>query len=138
MLLLDLLSREPGPESLQPGLVPARGHAGIIGSDAVFYLVTSLSAEQASPAEMAAWARGHWSIEAVHHIRDRTMDEDRHTVRTKNAAQNWATVRDTTISALRLAGYTNIKMAGRATAADPGLVLQTIALTSPNTLTQRL
>lgn len=49
------------------------------------YLVTSLT----------AWARGHWSIEAVHHIRDRTMDEDRHTARTKNAAQNWAIVRDT-------------------------------------------
>lgn len=103
-----------------------------------FYLVTSLSAEQASPADLAAWARGHWSVEAVHHVRDRTMDEDRHTVRTKHAAQNWAVVRDTTISALRLAGHTNIRKARRATAADPGLVLQTIALTSPNPLIKRL
>ncbi|WP_292649138.1 transposase [Nocardioides sp.] len=98
------------------------------------YLVTSLSAEQASPADLAAWARGHWSIEALHHVRDRTMDEDRHTVRTKNAAQNWATVPDTTISALRLAGHTNISKARRATAADPALVLQIIAQTSANGL----
>lgn len=80
-----------------------------LASTEEFYLVTSLSAEQARPAELAAWARGHWSIEVIHHVRDRTMDEDRHTVRTKNAAQNWATFRDTTISDLRLAGHTNIK-----------------------------
>jgi predicted transposase YbfD/YdcC len=99
-----------------------------------FYLVTSLSTDQASPAQLARWARGHWTVEAIHHVRDRTMDEDRHTIRTKNAALNWAIARDTTISALRLAGYKNIRQARRATIRDPGLVLQIIALTSQNRL----
>lgn len=36
------------------------------------------------------------------------MDEDRHTIRTGNAALNWAIVRDATISVYRLAGQTNI------------------------------
>lgn len=103
-----------------------------------FYLLTSLTAEQASPAELAACARGHWCLEAVHHIPNRTMVEDGHTVRTKNPAQNRATIRDTTISALRLASHTNISKARRATAVDPGLVLQTIARTRPNAVSDRL
>jgi hypothetical protein len=42
--------------------------------------------------------------------------------------------RGITLSALRLAGHTNISKVRRATAADPGLVLRTIAMTSPNTI----
>jgi predicted transposase YbfD/YdcC len=99
-----------------------------------FYLVTSLTADQASPADLARWARGHWTVEAVHYVRDMTMDEDRHTIRTKNAALNWAIVRDTTISALRLAGYTRIAETRRDTARDLGLVLQIIATISKNRL----
>jgi predicted transposase YbfD/YdcC len=33
------------------------------------YAVTSLAAHQATPAQIAAWSRGHWGIEALHHIR---------------------------------------------------------------------
>src|SRR6266704_2480939 len=36
------------------------------------YAITSLNAAQATPAELAGWIRGHWRIEAVHHIRDAT------------------------------------------------------------------
>jgi predicted transposase YbfD/YdcC len=40
------------------------------------YAVTSLTAAQASPARLADWIRGHWGIEALHHIRDTTFAED--------------------------------------------------------------
>ena len=33
------------------------------------YAVTSLAASQATPAHLAGWVRGHWGIEALHHIR---------------------------------------------------------------------
>jgi hypothetical protein len=33
------------------------------------YAVTSVGAHQATPAQLAAWIRGHWGIEALHHIR---------------------------------------------------------------------
>jgi predicted transposase YbfD/YdcC len=33
------------------------------------YAVTSLTAERAGPAELAAHIRGHWRLEALHHIR---------------------------------------------------------------------
>ena len=32
------------------------------------YAVTSLTAGQATPAQLAGWIRGHWRIEALHHI----------------------------------------------------------------------
>jgi hypothetical protein len=67
---------------------------------------------------MGAWTL---AVEAVHHVRDRTMDEDRHTIRTKNAALNWAIVRDTSIGALRLAGNTSIAKARLRPTATPDL-----------------
>jgi hypothetical protein len=36
------------------------------------YAITNLHAAQASPARLADWIRGHWGIEALHHIRDVT------------------------------------------------------------------
>jgi predicted transposase YbfD/YdcC len=41
----------------------------------VVYAVTSLTAAQAHPARLADWIRGHWGIEALHHIRDTTFAE---------------------------------------------------------------
>jgi predicted transposase YbfD/YdcC len=36
---------------------------------AAIYAVTSLAFGQATPAELAKWIRGHWQIEALHHVR---------------------------------------------------------------------
>ena len=47
------------------------------------YAITSLTAIQARPAELAAIVRGHWLIEdRLHWVRDVTYDEDRSQVRT--------------------------------------------------------
>ena len=49
----------------------------------VVYAVTSLAFEQAAADEIAAWIRGHWTIEnRLHWVRDVTYDEDRSQVRT--------------------------------------------------------
>ena len=40
------------------------------------YAITSLDAHQATPAQLAAWIRGHWQIEALHHLRDVSYGED--------------------------------------------------------------
>ncbi len=37
------------------------------------YAITNLHAAQASPARLADYIRGHWGIEALHHIRDVTF-----------------------------------------------------------------
>jgi predicted transposase YbfD/YdcC len=86
-------------------------------STEVIYAICSLPFEQARPAAIAAWLRGHWGIEnAVHWVRDVTFDEDRSSVRTGTAPQAMATLRNTAINLHRLAGATNIAEACRTAA----------------------
>ena len=73
------------------------------------YYVTDLSAEEASPEELAHHIRGHWRIEnRSHYVRDRTFDEDRSQTRVGGAPQALASLRNLAISILRLAGFENI------------------------------
>ncbi|WP_102922586.1 ISAs1 family transposase [Streptomyces noursei] len=71
------------------------------------YAVTSLAAEQATAAQLAAAVRGHWQIEALHHIRDTTFREDACRVRTGNAPRALATLRNLAIALAHLVGWTN-------------------------------
>nr|WP_256097048.1 ISAs1 family transposase [Streptomyces agglomeratus] len=82
------------------------------------YAVTSLSAGQATPAQFASLIRGHWSVEALHHVRDTTFDEDASQLRTGNAPRAMATWRNLAIGALRLAGRRAIAAALRRNARD--------------------
>ncbi|ADI04404.1 transposase [Streptomyces bingchenggensis BCW-1] len=52
--------------------------------------VTSLTAEQATPAELARLIRSHWKIEALHHVRDVTFTEDASRLRTGSAPRAMA------------------------------------------------
>nr|WP_260694876.1 ISAs1 family transposase [Streptomyces sp. IB201691-2A2] len=52
---------------------------------ATVYAVTSLTAEQATPPQLAKLIRDHWKIEALHHVRDTTFAEDASQLRTGNA-----------------------------------------------------
>ncbi|MFF7601426.1 ISAs1 family transposase [Streptomyces mirabilis] len=40
------------------------------------YAITSLTPAQATPAQLAQLIRGHWQIEALHHVRDVTFAEE--------------------------------------------------------------
>jgi len=91
----------------------------------VVYLITSADHQNAPPATLAAWVRGHWGIEnRLHYVRDMTFDEDRSQIRTGNAPQVMATLRSTTISLLRLTGVENIAQGLRHHARDPETVLK--------------
>jgi predicted transposase YbfD/YdcC len=91
----------------------------------VVYLITSADARSAPPATLAAWVQGHWGIEnSLHWVRDVTYDEDRSQIRTGAAPQVMATVRNTAISLLRLAGWANIAQALRHHARHPDLALK--------------
>ena len=75
----------------------------------VVYVITSASHHAAPPSTLATWVQGHWGIEnRAHWVRDVVYDEDRSRVRTGNAPQVMATLRNTAISLLRLSGATNI------------------------------
>jgi predicted transposase YbfD/YdcC len=91
------------------------------------YAVTSMTAIQASPAELAAIARGHWLIEdRLHWVRDLTYDEDRSQVRTARGPRVMASLRNLAIAILRLTGQTSIAAAVRHHARRPSRPLQTI------------
>ncbi|GAA4384001.1 ISAs1 family transposase [Actinomadura verrucosospora] len=68
------------------------------------YAVTSLTAERARP---AAHIRGHWRLEALHHVRDVTFAEDASRVRTGTAPRVMASVRNLVIALQQAIGWTN-------------------------------
>ena len=94
----------------------------------VVYAICSLDMIAAPPATVATWIQGHWAVEnALHWVRDVVFDEDRHQLRTGNGPQVMATLRNTAISLLRLAGHTKIATAlrhhGRSTSRPIDLLL---------------
>lgn len=80
----------PAPEGIFPYarqvfLVERYVHdlGGALTSAVAALGITALSAEQARPERLAGLARAHWGIEALHHIRDVTYDEDRSQLRNR-------------------------------------------------------
>lgn len=81
------------------------------------YIITSLTAETTSAAELNAMVRGHWTIEnRLHWVRDVTFNEDKSMVRTGNAPRLMASLRNLAISLYRIARIENIAKATRHTA----------------------
>lgn len=77
---------------------------GKIGRETV-YVTTSLTAAQATPADLARLLREHWSAEVEHHIRDISFGEDHSTSRTGHGPTNLATLRSAIKAALKDVGY---------------------------------
>ena len=92
------------------------------------YAVTSLTAEQATANQLARLVRDHWTIEALHHVRDTTFAEDASQLRTGNAPRAMATCRNLAIGALRAAGAKNIAAGLRRNARDPRRPLALLGL----------
>jgi hypothetical protein len=92
------------------------------------YAITSLSFELARPARLADLLRGHWAIEALHHIRDVTFAEDDSQVRTGAAPNVMAVLRNLVIGVISRAGPVNIAAALRRHARDPRRPLATLGL----------
>lgn len=83
------------------------------------YAVTSHDVHQAKPTELASHLRGHWTVEAQHHIRDRTFAEDASTVHAGNAPRVMATLRNLALGALKALRVTNIAKTTRAIRDQP-------------------
>src|SRR5882762_4792682 len=92
------------------------------------YAITSLDAHQATPAQLTAWIRGHWQIEALHHLRDVSYGEDASQIRTGSGPQAMATLRNLAIGILKTAGHTSIAAACRHHARDATRTLETLGL----------
>ena len=93
-------------------VVVYRERSGLDGrmiSSETSYYVTSIAAADAGPKLLATHVRGHWGIESLHWIRDWSFDEDRHQLRAAlSPARALATLRNLSISLIRLAGQNSI------------------------------
>lgn len=95
----------------------------------VVYVITSATHHDTPPDLLATWVQGHWGIEnRLHWVRDVTYDEDRAQIRAGAAPRVMATLRNTVIGILRLAGWTSIAAALRHHARNPDRAI-TCALT---------
>lgn len=67
----------------------------------VEYYLSSLDSARAPARVLLRWIRAHWGIEnQLHHVRDVTFDEDRCRVRTGNAPQVLAALRNAALHLL--------------------------------------
>src|SRR4051794_33176852 len=72
-------------------------------STEIFYLITSLPPETASPQRLLRLARDHWGIEnRLHYVRDVAFAEDR--CRVRAGARPLASLRNLAITLIRRAG----------------------------------
>ncbi len=68
----------------------------------VSYALTSLTGEEATPAQLAGLIRNHWHIEnRLHYVRDFTYDEDRCRVWVRDLPRNLACLTNAAISIIR-------------------------------------
>jgi hypothetical protein len=83
------------------------------GSKETVLAITSLNAHTATPADLAAIARGHWASEVRHRILDVTFGEDACQARAGSTPENLSTLRDIAIEAIDRAGHANTAHARR-------------------------
>ncbi len=69
-------------------------------------LLTGLPPERCGPDAPLRLFRNHWSVEnSLHHVKDRSCDEDRHTLRRPGLGEVFATLVNVSLNVLRLQGW---------------------------------
>jgi predicted transposase YbfD/YdcC len=94
------------------------------------HAITDLKPGRITHSQLAALIRGHWSIEALHHIRDVTYREDASRIRTGTAPRIMAGLRNLAIGLARLIGWTNIAAATDHYRSHPTDALQLLGFTT--------
>ena len=93
------------------------------------YGVTSLSPQGASPQRLLSLNRGHWTIEATHHILDWSFDEDRSRIRTGHGPENMTRLRRFAIGLIKARGLA-VAETMRRLARNPRRVLDFLKMTA--------
>lgn len=88
------------------------------------YVITSLPEQEAGPDCLLELARGQWSIESRHWIRDGVFGEDRSCLHTRHGLQVMAAFRNLVISLIRRQGTREITATQRHFAAHPRKALR--------------
>ncbi len=95
--------------------------------------ITSLDPERASAKQLLAISRGHWGIEnRLHWVRDVSFGEDACRVRTGEAPEILAAIRNAALRLMRSSGLSEIAAALRRHAAKPHEALRLIMSFAPS------
>jgi hypothetical protein len=81
--------------------------------------ITSLGADETTPADLLAHVRGHWRVEHAHWLRDVIWKEDKSLIRTGNGPQIWSVLANLVIILFRIHGVTSYTAETRRCAQDP-------------------
>jgi predicted transposase YbfD/YdcC len=95
--------------------------------EAVLY-ITSLTAADATPEDLLAFIRGHWTVEHLHWLRDVAWREDQSLLRTGNAPQVMSALTNLVITLFRIQGVTRYAEETRRNAQNPRRALRLFAL----------
>ena len=93
------------------------------------YGITSLTPHAASPQRLLTLNRGHWTIEATHHILDWSFDEDRSRIRTGHGPENMTRLRRFAIGLIKGRGL-GVAETMRNLARKPRRVLDFLKMTA--------
>ena len=93
------------------------------------YALTSLTVQAASPQRLLTLNRGHWTIEATHHILDWSFDEDRSRIRTGHGPENMTRLRRFAIGLIKSRGLA-VAQTMRRLARNPRRVLDWLKMTA--------
>lgn len=126
-----LATQSPWPEIAQVAMLTRTVTEKRATRQETVYLITTLSPAHASPERLLALVRGHWHIEnRLHYVRDVTFGEDRSRLRTGNAPQLLAALRNLAITLIHRSGSSEIAASRRAFAYHPRRALA-LLLTPP-------
>lgn len=104
-------------------------------TEEVVYLLTDLTPALASPGRLLELNRGHWGIEnRLHYVRDVSFAEDRSRLRTGQAPQILAALRNLAITLIHRQGSTQIAAKLRHFASHPAFAFN---LLLPRRFTQQ-
>ena len=107
--LADYIREELGYPGARQGAMVEKQKVDITTGEVsreLWYLLTSLSSGQCGPRGLLKLFRDHWRIEnSQHHVKDRSWDEDIHTLRRPGLGEAFATLVNTPLNALRLQGW---------------------------------
>ena len=91
------------PGAAQVARIESTRRIGDKVSVEITYLITSLTAAEAGPAQLLALKRDHWAIEnRLHWVRDVSMNEDR--CRTRAGGRGLTAIRNLVLSLIRSRG----------------------------------
>ncbi len=113
-VLADYIREELGFPGARQGVMLEKERMDIATGEVSrerWHLLTSLSFRRCAPKDLLGVIRSHWKVEnSLHHVKDRSWDEDVHTLRRPGLGEVYAILVNTALNSLSLEGWFPLRM----------------------------